>query len=75
MHRVPDSERLTHRFAVNVTPEECRQIVDEAQQRNLPPTTVARMMLVEGLAIIRRKGIRARSMERSRKREAKGETV
>ena len=68
MHRIPESERLTHRFAVNVTPEEYRQIVDEAQQRNLPPTTVARMMLIEGLAILRRKGIRARSMQRKRGR-------
>ena len=30
MHRIPDSERLTHRFAINVKPEEYRQIVDEA---------------------------------------------
>ena len=75
MHRISDSERLTHRFAVNVKPEEYRQIVDEAQQRGLPPTTVARMMLVEGLAIVRRKGIRARSMKKTRKREAKGETA
>ena len=73
MHRIPESERLTHRFAVNCTPEEYRQIVDEAQQRNLPPTTVARMMLVEGLSIIRRKGIRARSMQRKRGKAGKGE--
>ena len=55
-------------------PEEYRQIVNDAQHRGLLPTTVARMMLVEGLVIVRRKGTRARSMERSRKR-GKGETA
>ena len=74
MHRIPEADRLTHRFAINVTSEEYRQACDEAQHREIPPTTLARQCFLEGLAIFRRKGIRARSMKRTRKRDlAKGE--
>ena len=59
MHRIPEERRLTQRFAINCTTEEYRQIVDEAEHRELPPTTFARECFLEGLAVLRRKGIRA----------------
>ena len=67
MHRIPDAERLTQRLAINTTEEEYRQACDEAAQREIPPTTFARQCFLEGFAILRRKGIRARSMQRTRK--------
>ena len=73
MHRIPEEKRLTQRFAINVSGEEFRQACDEAQHRKLPPTTFARDCFLEGLAILRRKGIRARSMQRKRGKAGKGE--
>ena len=73
MHRIPEEKRLTQRFAINVSGEEYRQACDEAQHRELPPTTFARDCFLEGLAVLRRKGIRARSMQRKRGKAGKGE--
>ena len=55
MRRVSDAERLTKRCMVNMTEEQYATVLDEANERGLAPSIVARMAFAAGLTDIRNK--------------------
>lgn len=75
MRRVSDDERLTKRCMVNMTEEQYAVLLDEAEQRGLAPSIVARMAFAEGLPEIRKKRLAVNRQTNYAKRKAKGETA
>ena len=75
MRRVSDDERLTKRCMVNMTEEQYAVLLDEAEQRGLAPSIVARMAFAEGLPEIRKKRLAVNQQTNYAKRKAKGETA
>ena len=75
MRRVSDDERLTHRFMVNCTKAQHDVVMDEANERGLAPSIVARRAFEAGLPEIRKKRLAVKRQTNYAKRKTKGDTV
>ena len=53
--RVSDEERLKHKVLVTLNDEQYGMLLEEARCRNLAPSIIGRLAMVEGLPKLRRK--------------------
>lgn len=75
MRRVSDEARLTKRCMVNMTEEQYQIVLDEANERGLAPSIVARMAFEAGLADIRKNRQAVKRQTIYAKRKAKEKTA
>ena len=74
MRRVNDADRLTHRFMVNVTEEQHRTVMAEAEADNIQPGIVARRAFTMGLAELHKRRQAVRRQTAYKNRKTKGAT-
>ena len=55
MPRVSEKERLKHKVLITLNDEQYGMLLDEARDRNLAPSIVGRLVVVEGLVKLCRK--------------------
>ena len=53
--RVTEKERLKHKVLITLNDDQYRMLLDEAGDRNLAPSIIARLAFARGLPAIRRK--------------------
>ena len=53
--RVLEKERLRHKVLLSLNDDQYRMLLDEAGDRNLAPSIIARLVFAQGLPAIRRK--------------------